>query len=760
MLLLSSAQLGAMGEARRQDFIHRLEGFLAPAAGMEPMPTVAARIEAARHLGLTAERDAAAFAAAGEVFGPRFHDRVPAAVRLLRTDAAAPGSAAGLRDLAVRAAAVLDRAVPGGGAAPDLLARRDLVPVLAGGPDALSSSGSPGATTLPFFDAVPARAGTALEGAEAAQRAVEQATEPGQGGGLSALARRVAERVDDAIDNQVDELTRPFRDLRDDAIAIRDGVLDLPAAAEQAVEAAKEKLRAAGRDVVDAVKAEVREATGEIGDTAAAGAKVVRDAVKQAGQDLLAGHAMDLGSIRCAVEDLVRDVLDKVGEVASGLAGRLLGAATQKIESIVDDWLGRAGVLRDKLGKLVGDTGTLVDKVGRLFDNIGKSFDATDFSALLTPCPNQAGGKPAENASPPPSARPPASRQTGGIPAPFPAPVIKPPAPPRPTPGRPIGSAPPKTPSPVLPAPPAKPAIPRPAPPRSIPPGTYAAPPPPPVPELSAADREALNELHQDLGQAALDIVGIFDPTPVADVANSGWSVLRGNWLDAGLSLLGVIPYLGDLAKVGKLPRMAASIDRALALSQRSAAARRALQAPLDVLRKTIGKLDVSKLPDSIRRPVQDMQAKLARLDGPPVLPVRRIEDIRVGDLSARAIRQGNNGKVAVIGKHMGSESAPGVRQYAAGLRENGYQVELFDGSPPIPTAAARDWQARIAAVRPRRLTPDEVRQSPLFAENQRWAQKLRDEGYTVVDIGIPRDASLDPSAFYDIEQQILFGGR
>lgn len=384
MLLLSAAQMQAMGDARRGDFTRRLESFLAPAAGFEPMASVAARIEAAHHLGLTTERDAAAFVAADEVLGPRFHDRVPAAVRLLRGDPAAPGSAAGLRDLAVRSAAALDRAAPDGGVAPDPLARRDLAEVLGG---ALP------ATTLPAFDAVPARAGTAGEGAALAQQAVEQATEPASGGGVRDLAARVADKVDEAIDAQVDDLTRPFQDLRDEAIAIRDGVLDLPAAAKQAVEAAKDKLRSAGRDAVDAVKAEAREAAGEIGDTAAAGAKVVRDAVKKAGQDLLAGHAMDLGAIRCAVEDMVSDVLAKVEAVAGGLAERLVGAALGPLDSLVAETLDRVHAIRAKLKALVGAAGTLADKVGRLFDNIRRSFDATDFSALLTPCPEQSPAK-------------------------------------------------------------------------------------------------------------------------------------------------------------------------------------------------------------------------------------------------------------------------------------------------------------------------------------------------------------------------------
>lgn len=57
--------------------------------------------------------------------------------------------------------------------------------------------------------------------------------------------------------------------------------------------------------------------------------------------------------------------------------------------------------------------------------------------------------------------------------------------------------------------------------------------------------------LHGDnIVSAALDIVGIFDPTGIADVANCGLQLNNGEWLGAGISLLGaVLPGVGDAAK-------------------------------------------------------------------------------------------------------------------------------------------------------------------------------------------------------------------
>jgi hypothetical protein len=45
-----------------------------------------------------------------------------------------------------------------------------------------------------------------------------------------------------------------------------------------------------------------------------------------------------------------------------------------------------------------------------------------------------------------------------------------------------------------------------------------------------------------------------------------------------------------------------------------------------------------------------------------------------------------------------------------------------------------------------------------MFRENQAWAQKLADEGYTVVDIGNPTHQGLSP--FYEMEKGILFPAK
>lgn len=67
-----------------------------------------------------------------------------------------------------------------------------------------------------------------------------------------------------------------------------------------------------------------------------------------------------------------------------------------------------------------------------------------------------------------------------------------------------------------------------------------------------------------DILVAALDIVGIVDPTPIADGLAASIEAKNGNWGSALLSGLGVVPYVGDLGKVGKIPKHLKTINNVI----------------------------------------------------------------------------------------------------------------------------------------------------------------------------------------------------
>lgn len=142
---------------------------------------------------------------------------------------------------------------------------------------------------------------------------------------------------------------------------------------------------------------------------------------------------------------------------------------------------------------------------------------------------------------------------------------------------------------------------------------------------------------------------------------------------------------------------------------------------------------------------------------------IDEISNLSPHGIKAQTILLGENGKVAVIGRSMGDlknasrGGEAGVVDYARELRAKGYQTELFAG-PQIK----QEWFDEIAALRKEYgvdILPDEViYETTFYKENIKWAEKLRRENYTVVDIGNPnRKAELGP--FYGGELKTVFGG-
>lgn len=67
-----------------------------------------------------------------------------------------------------------------------------------------------------------------------------------------------------------------------------------------------------------------------------------------------------------------------------------------------------------------------------------------------------------------------------------------------------------------------------------------------------------------DVLVAGLDIAGIFDPSGVADGLAAGIEFKNGNYLDGALSVAGLIPYVGDVGKLGKVSKHLKTIEKAI----------------------------------------------------------------------------------------------------------------------------------------------------------------------------------------------------
>lgn len=114
--------------------------------------------------------------------------------------------------------------------------------------------------------------------------------------------------------------------------------------------------------------------------------------------------------------------------------------------------------------------------------------------------------------------------------------------------------------------------------------------------ELAAAKREAALLA----AETALDIAGIFDPTPTSDTAAAGLALNRGDYVGAGLNLLSWIPYVGDAVakpiKGWKMTRAGAKVlEKIQKIQARLQKLKDALKALKDKLKKKVTK---KKKPD------------------------------------------------------------------------------------------------------------------------------------------------------------------
>jgi hypothetical protein len=129
---------------------------------------------------------------------------------------------------------------------------------------------------------------------------------------------------------------------------------------------------------------------------------------------------------------------------------------------------------------------------------------------------------------------------------------------------------------------------------------------------------EEEKSLMLDLTQVGLSIAGIFDPTGIADGADALISLGRGDYWGAGISALGMIPYLGDLAKIGKLPKLVETVGKVIDLAKKSPKFAKAVGGLLEGLKATLDKIPTSKLPASLRNAVESMKKKIDEIFSNP----------------------------------------------------------------------------------------------------------------------------------------------
>lgn len=78
--------------------------------------------------------------------------------------------------------------------------------------------------------------------------------------------------------------------------------------------------------------------------------------------------------------------------------------------------------------------------------------------------------------------------------------------------------------------------------------------------------KEALNMPPLQRATLVADVAGFFDPTPTCDLIGMSLSLIQGDLWGAGASAAGAaLPYLGDIAKIGKVAKVAPKTAEAMA---------------------------------------------------------------------------------------------------------------------------------------------------------------------------------------------------
>lgn len=198
-------------------------------------------------------------------------------------------------------------------------------------------------------------------------------------------------------------------------------------------------------------------------------------------------------------------------------------------------------------------------------------------------------------------------------------------------------------------------------------------------------------QLGLDLTQMALDIGGIVDPSGIADGSNAVISAGRaigslfsgdlggagGHAVNGLISVAGVVPLAGDLAKLGKIGKWAQTVTDAVSAVAHNPALRSALEPGLRAVSEAVNKIPqgaLDAMPASARESIERMKTQLDEFFG---------GGARAADNAAGAIVDTANvgRKVTINGREVTIGAAPEVARRADGrplaTNANGDQVTL-----------------------------------------------------------------------------------
>ncbi len=89
-----------------------------------------------------------------------------------------------------------------------------------------------------------------------------------------------------------------------------------------------------------------------------------------------------------------------------------------------------------------------------------------------------------------------------------------------------------------------------------------------------------------------------------------------GDYWGAGISALGIIPYLGDLAKIGKLPKLLKTVEKVVEMAKADGKFAKVVEPMLKGLKNAIDALPINKLPNWAKEPIEKLSTKIDEFFG------------------------------------------------------------------------------------------------------------------------------------------------
>lgn len=198
-------------------------------------------------------------------------------------------------------------------------------------------------------------------------------------------------------------------------------------------------------------------------------------------------------------------------------------------------------------------------------------------------------------------------------------------------------------------------------------------------------EAQAVRTLDLNLYQMFFDLTSIVDPTPISPAAGLAFSIARRDWVGSLLSGASLIPFVGEIARFGKLAKIIKTLEESIELASKSEKAAELLKPAMQNLSQILDMLPTSAGPEVAR--LRQMVDEFLRKNGLAKIATE-LPDIskqfKFRMFEERGYRYEElSGRLGVPGKVKQHRSTYSQRQVAGGTGDDaGHRIANEFGAP------------------------------------------------------------------------------